>query len=155
MEDGFELRSTAEKGEGIFATKDFKYDDLVMIGRIEKDLKTSHSHSSQIGLNRHVLHGGLISKVNHSCDPNCGIHLNESGGHDFHARKAIKKNDEITFDYAMRNFTVNFFPTNCQCGSKNCRGKITGWNSLTKEKKKEYKGFVAPYLLDIDGEFEI
>ncbi len=57
-------------------------------------------------------------------------------------------NEEITFDYAMRNYGVDYFPDQCMCGSKRCRGKITGWRDLPDEKKKEYGGFVAPYLLE-------
>ncbi len=60
----------------------------------------------------------------------------------------ILQDEEITFDYAMRNYTVNFFP-NCRCGSKECRGKITGWKNLPTEIREKYKGFVAPYLLEL------
>ena len=56
----------------------------------------------KIGLNTYVFHAGYISKVNHSCDPNCGIKVNETGAHDFVARKDIEVGEEITFDYAMR-----------------------------------------------------
>ena len=64
-----------------------------------------------------MLQGGLIAKVNHSCEPNCGIHLNASGAHDFVARQPITAGQEITFDYAMRNYTVEHFAAHCQCGS--------------------------------------
>lgn len=37
------------------------------------------------------------------------------------------------------------------CGSKRCRGRITGWKDLPDEQKKEYEGFVAPYLLELDA----
>ncbi len=61
-------------------------------------------------------------------------------------------NEEITFDYAMRNYGVNYFPKKCMCGSNICRGKITGWKDLPDERKKIYEGFVAPYLLELDAE---
>ena len=147
---GYELRNTKTKGEGIYATQNFKKGELVMIGKIEKELKESHSHSSQIGLNRHVFHGELISKVNHSCNPNCGIHVNATGAHDFCARRHIEDGEEITFDYAMRNYSIEHFPGKCFCGSKNCRGVIDGWKSLNASQKDFYKGFVAPYLLELD-----
>jgi hypothetical protein len=149
--DGFELRASPEKGEGIFATKPFMVDDIVMVGIIEEELSANHSHASQIGENRHVLHAGLISKVNHSCSPNCGIRVNETGAHDFIAMKDISVNEEITFDYAMRNYAIDHFPQQCMCGSKGCRGRITGWKDLPDEKKQEYEGFVAPYLLELDA----
>ncbi|MBE9561690.1 MAG: SET domain-containing protein [Proteobacteria bacterium] len=150
MKDGVELRNSSGKGEGIFAAKLFKVGDIVIVGVIEEILKGNHSHASQIGENEYVLHAGLIIKVNHSCDPNCGIKVNETGAHNFVAMRNININEEITFDYAMRNYDVDYFPKQCMCGSKKCRSKITGWKNLPDETKKEYKGFVAPYLLELD-----
>jgi hypothetical protein len=151
MKDGFELRKSSGKGEGIFATKSFKVGDRVMVGVIKEVLNGNHSHASQVGKNEYVLHAGLITKVNHSCDPNCGIRVNETGAHDFVAIRSISINEEIVFDYAMRNYGVDYFPKECMCGSKRCRGRITGWKDLPDEQKKEYEGFVAPYLLELDA----
>jgi hypothetical protein len=36
------------------------------------------------------------------------------------------------------------------CGVTNCRGKIGGWKDLPIDKKQQYQGFVAPYLLELD-----
>ncbi len=150
MNDGFELRKSFGKGEGIFATKSFKIGDIVMVGRIKEKLTENHSHASQVGEHEYVFHAGLITKTNHSCGPNCGVRANEAGAHDFVAMHDINVNEEITFDYAMRNYIVDYFPKECMCGSKQCRGRVTGWKDLADEKKKEYEGFVALYLLDLD-----
>jgi len=150
MMTGFELRKTSEKGEGVFATQSFKVNDTVMIGVIEKMLQGNHSHASQIGENKYAFHAGLITKVNHSCGPNCGIRVNETGAHDYVAIKDIEVNEEITFDYAMRNYSIDYFPVNCMCGSMRCRGQVIGWQGLSNEQKKAYEGFVAPYLLELD-----
>ncbi len=150
MENGYKLRNTEGRGEGIFATRSFKACETVMVGVIETVLDGNHSHASQIGENKFVLHAGLISKVNHSCNPNCGIKVNETGAHDFVAMKSISDNDEITFDYAMRNYDVDYFPKKCMCGSTNCRERIVGWKDLPEKRKIEYKGFVAPYLPEMD-----
>ncbi len=151
MRDGFELRDSSGKGEGVFATKPFEVGDIVIVGVIKEVLNGNNSHASQIGANEYVLHAGLISKVNHSCAPNCGIRLNETGAHDFVAIKDISVNEEITSDYAMRNYLIDHFPKKCMCGSKRCRGRITGWKDLPDQEKKEYEGFVAPYLLELDA----
>jgi hypothetical protein len=151
MEIGYELRETSEKGEGIYVTQSYKIGDTVMIGVIKEVLPSNHSHASQIDEHTHVLHAGLISKVNHCCEPNCGIHVNETGAHDFVAMRDIGINEEATFDYAMRNYSIDHFPKVCMCGAKKCRGKITGWKDLPNEQKKAYEGFVAPYLLEIDA----
>ncbi len=151
MKTEFELRETSEKEEGVFATKSSKVGDIVMVGVIKEVLNWNNSHASQIGEHEYVLHAGLINMVNHSCDPNCGIRVNETGAHDFVAIRNISINEEIAFDYAMRNYGVDYFPKQCMCGSKRCRGRITGWKDLPDEIKKEYECFVAPYLLELDA----
>jgi uncharacterized protein len=148
--DGYKLQRTGAKGDGVFATRSFQIGETVMVGVVARDLPHNHAHASQVGEKRFVLHSGLVTKVNHSCDPNCGIHLNTSGAHDFVARQPITGGQEITFDYAMRNYSIEHFPTHCQCGALRCRDRITGWKDLPAERKTDYLGFVAPYLIDID-----
>ena len=136
MEDRFELREISGKGMGVFATKSFKVGDIVMIGVIKEVLKGNNSHSSQIGENEYVLHAGLISKVNHSCDPNCGIRVNETGAHDFVAMVEIGVNEETTFDYAMRNYTIDFSRSNVFVALRNVAlGLQAGKIYQTKRKR--------------------
>jgi len=146
MDDGFELRATPGKGEGVFATRSFRTGETVMVGVIDRELDHNDAHASQISADRFVLHGGLIAKVNHSCEPNCGIRLNPSGAHDFVARRPI------TFDYAMRNYSIEYFAAHCLCGSTRCRDRITGWKDLPAPRKADYRGYVAPYLTDLDNQ---
>ena len=149
MGKGYEVRKTKSKGEGIFATKPFVPDETVIVGKIEKYLPKNTSHASQIGKNIFVLHNEDQTKINHSCSSNCGIRVNLSGAHDIVAMKKIEKGKEITLDYAIRNYDVDFFPKICLCGSDQCRGKVTGWKNLSLEKRKEYINYAAPYLLEL------
>ena len=151
MNDGYELQRTDAKGQGVFATRSFQVSETVIIGVIDCEVDHNHSHASQLSQTRFVLHGGLIPKVNHSCEPNCGIHLNASGAHDLVARRHITAGQEITFDYAMRNYSVEHFAAHCRCGSLRCRDRITGWKDLPAKRKADYQGFVAPFLTDIDN----
>lgn len=145
--EGVELRDTPGRGRGVFATARFSAGDIVMVGVIERVLDGNDRHASQIGTNLFVLHAGLIRWVNHSCDPNCGIHVNASGAHDYVAMRDIAVGEEIVFDYAMRNYRVEHFPPRCLCGAHNCRGRITGWADLPEDRKAAYRGFTAPYLM--------
>ena len=52
----------------------------------------------------------------------------------------------------MRNYAIEHFPGGCLCGADNCRGAVTGWKDLPAERKADYEGLVAPYLLEIDRE---
>lgn len=150
MNNGYELQRTDAKGEGVFATRSFRVGETVMVGVIDRELDHNHAHASQVSETRFVQHGGLIAKVNHSCDPNCGIRPNAGGAHDYIARQPIRAGQEITFDYAMRNYSVEHFAAHCRCGSSRCRDRITGWKDLPAARKADYHGCVAPYLTVID-----
>lgn len=45
------------------------------------------------------------------------------------------------------------FPSQCLCGAKDCRGEIGDWQNLPHNKREQYQGFVAPYLLELDTKF--
>ena len=150
--DGYELRTTESRGEGVFATRSFGDGELVMVGIIERRVQENHSHATQVARSEYVLLSGLGPKVNHSCDPNCGIKINASGAPNLVARRFINCGEEITFDYAMRNYSIEHFPSGCRCGSRLCRGSVVGWKDLPDERKQAYEGLVSPYLLEIEHE---
>lgn len=144
-----ELKTAPQKGRGVYATRAFRVGELVMEGRIARYVTSNNSHASQIGKTTYVEFEGLRVMVNHSCSPSCGIQLNEMGGHDLIAMKAIATGDEITYDYAMENYNIDYFPAQCQCQAPNCRGQVTGWKDLSQKVRERYRGFVAPYLLEL------
>lgn len=147
-----EQRDTPGRGHGIFALRSFERGDTLYVGVLDNTPIENHSHASQIGKTRFGFHKGLGSKFNHSCDPNCGISINGSGGHDIVALHHIPAGDEATYDYAMRNYQIEHFPGPCSCGGANCRSAITGWKDLPQLRKDAYAGFVAPYLIEMDEE---
>jgi len=150
QDNNFELKNSEDRGVGVFARCAFSRGEVVMRGVIDKITNVNHEHVSQIGENEFISPIGFMALVNHSCNPNCGIKLNETGAHDYVAMQDIKSGEEITFDYAMQNYDVGHFPSKCLCGAQDCRGKIGGWKDLPIDKKKQYKGFFAPYLLELD-----
>ena len=140
------------KGEGVLATRSFVAGETLMVGFLIGPLTGNNSHATQIGPDLWALHGGLGPKVNHSCDPNCGVRLNDVQAFDFIARHPIDAGQELTFDYAMRNFTIDHFPAMCLCGSVQCRGSVTGWKDLPAARKADYGELVAPYLRMMDDD---
>lgn len=152
-EVGYELRTAGDKGEGIYALKSFKRGDIVMVGRITQTLEKNDHWAFQTGRNTFVRQAGLLYKVNHSCSPNLGFRDNETNAHDFVAFKDIAPGDELVADYAMGCYTTEFVPQ-CMCGNESCRKRITGWEELPVEKKLEYKGFIANYIVEIELEKE-
>ncbi len=83
---------------------------------------------------------------NHSCEPNSGF----KGQMFLVAMRDIKKNEEITFDYAMvvsESIGSDIvFEMECRCGSSNCRKKITENDWKLPEIQKKYNGFFSQYL---------
>lgn len=149
--EGVRLRRAPDgTGDGVLATQPFATGDTVMVGFLIGELTGNDSHATQVGPDRWARHGGLGPKVNHSCDPNCGVRLNEGHAFDFVARRAIAAGGELTFDYAMRNFTIDHFPAICLCGAERCRGSVTGWKDLPAARKADYGELVAPYLRAMD-----
>jgi uncharacterized protein len=151
IEDGVMLRRTDDgTGDGVVSTRAFVTGETVLLGFLIDALCENDSHATQVGATQWARHGGLGPKVNHSCDPNCGVRLNDGQAFDFVARRPIASGEEVTFDYAMRNFTIEHFPTMCLCGAVGCRGSVTGWKDLPVARKAEYGELVAPYLRGMD-----
>jgi hypothetical protein len=77
---------------------------------------------------------------NHSCNANSGLRGEITGV----AMRNIKKDEEITFDYAFIDNEDNIF--DCTCGEPNCRKKITGYDWKIKELQDKYFDYFASYL---------
>ena len=150
QDNNFELKNSDDRGAGVICKKSFKAGQVVMRGAIDEVLSVNTVHTSQSGRNAFVVPVGLMAFVNHCCNPNCGIQVNETGAHDYVAMRDLTAGEEITFDYAMQNFCVAHFPSQCLCGAQDCRGEIGGWQNLPQSKREQYRGFIAPYLLELD-----
>ena len=149
-EPGYELRSTPDKGVGVYATRNYSQNSIVVIGNPIKVAEKNTPWTTQVGINSFILRGGLSSKVNHSCRPNVGYRDNVNGGMDYVAFRDIVCGEEIVTDYAMGNYVIQHMPE-CLCGASRCRKQITGWKDLPEEVKKEYAGFHAQYLAKMDA----
>lgn len=79
--------------------------------------------------------------VNHSCNPNAGL----QGPISLIAMRDIHHDEEICFDYAMSDGSP-YDEFNCQCGSANCRGTVTGNDWMIPELQHVYLGYFSPYL---------
>jgi hypothetical protein len=144
--------AASAKGDGVFSERRFAAGELVLVGASIYSVEQNDSHAVQTGPNEFGYEAGIGTMVNHSCDPNCGVRPTELGVFDLVARREISDDEEITVDYAMRNYVVEYFPQECLCGSAICRGLVTGWRDLPEERRAVYEGSIAPFLLKIDRE---
>ena len=75
----------------------------------------------------------LTRWANHSCDANCEVKI-KRGRIWIFAKRAIKKDEEITYNYGYE-YDMNFEQHPCICGSKKCVGYIIDesyWHKLKK-----------------------
>ena len=81
---------------------------------------------------------------NHSCSPNAGF----KGQIFLVAMRDIETDEEITFDYGMVMNLPEGHPyrIECNCGSLNCRGIVTGNDWKLPELQKRYDGWFQWYL---------
>ena len=84
--------------------------------------------------------------INHSCDGNVGI--DEQG--DFVARRNIRSGEELTYDYGLAESNPKFRMV-CKCGSRNCRGLITGVDWKNEKFRQENLNYMLPRLRNLKG----
>jgi hypothetical protein len=83
---------------------------------------------------------GAMIFSNHSCDPNIGV----QGQIVFVALRPIAPGEELTHDWATTDDDDYSIP--CRCGSKDCRGTITGKDWQNEELQRRYRGMFSWYL---------
>ena len=135
------------KGKGVFALRDFKKGETVIIWHPESIIskeeisslsENEQNHTTYAGNGKYYVVGSPERFVNHSCEPNTYV----KGKKDI-ALKCIKKGEEITTDYSING--VDNWKMKCKCGSKNCRKIIYGdFRKLDFKTRKKLK----PYLED-------
>lgn len=78
---------------------------------------------------------------NHSCDPNSGF----TGQIGLIAMCDIPAGEELCLDYAMCD-SKPYDEFDCQCGAKNCRGRITCNDWQRADLQERYQGYFSQYL---------
>jgi uncharacterized protein len=147
IEDNVYINETEKYGKSIFAKKNFKRGDVVLIvcGPI---VKKPSIYTVPIDYGLYIDPIPPCKYLCHSCNPNCGIKKRNM----VVAMKNIKKGEEINIDYAMiipkYNSKLLKQSIICKCGNENCRGVFGSYVKLSKELKKKYKGFISDYLIN-------
>ncbi len=144
-----EIKIAGAMGRGEFARRRLKKGGLVVCGKPVKGALFRTDYSFQVDKEKHVDLDEPARLINHSCNPNLGIASNEFGGYNFIAMRNIKAGDEITWDYCMSEYESIAIKNRCLCGSKICRGKISGYQALPKKIRKKYNNFIADYIRKI------
>ena len=153
---GFVIRSSKIAGKGAFATRRIKKGERLIeyVGermshsaadaRYDDHADDKH-HTFLFAVNRSTVIdatvGGNDSRyINHSCEPNCESII-EGPRVFIEAIKAIRKGEELTYDYA---YTRDGTETEdeettlyvCRCGARRCRGTILAPLSAAELKRR-------------------
>lgn len=149
-----EIRKDSLNGKGLFAKEKIYKDEIVFIkgGHIltREEIFSSGVINSYFPISDDYFLGatnleeedGIKLYQNHSCNPNCGLR----GEITFIAMRDIDKDEELTTDYGfIDNEDYSFV---CTCGSKDCRGVVTGFDWKNKVLQNKYYSYFAQYLKD-------
>lgn len=158
MNPKLEVRDTGKYGKGVFAKGNIEKNEIlsifggyVMLRSEEVKLSKGISDNAVKISESHVLGAKKISELedasffNHSCNPNAGF----QGQIFLVAMRGIKKDEQITFDYAMvlsKTKGVKFYKVRCLCGEKECRNFITDNDWKISKLQKKYKDYFQFYL---------
>lgn len=138
-------KSNLTNAVGVFCTVDIPANVPIveMTGMVLKEDKLVDPNNLavlQIGNDKFLSPSGEIDdQFNHSCNPNCRLHIIGSRAI-LYSLYVIKKGAELTFDYSTSSTdTHDTWKMNCKCGYIRCRKVISGYQYLSEEMKKEYK----------------
>jgi hypothetical protein len=83
--------------------------------------------------------GGIDDYINHSCDPNCMMHVvgNRAICYSLYT---IPAGAELTYDYSTTaTDSLEKWKMDCHCGSNKCRKVISGFQYLNADLQETYK----------------
>ena len=153
--ENFLIVKNTKNGKGVFANKKFRSGEIIFefhgkfftYEKLPTPYNEVEDHYVQIGKSLYMgPSGGIDDFFNHSCAPNTGLKIN--GKKVFLiAIEDIMSGDEITWDYST-TMDEDDWEMDCECGSKNCRGRIRDFKYLPQDTRKRYLelGIVPEYI---------
>jgi SET domain-containing protein len=158
IDDRLVVGDSGIDGRGLFATDLVPAGTVVMrlggrlissieleflLAAADADSGGSYVDTITVNENAHLVlpPGSRIHFANHSCDPS----LWHIGPYEITARRHLHEGDEVTIDYATHSGADGFVMA-CRCGSKACRGQVTGDDWMLSELQQRYRGHWVPAL---------
>src|SRR5882724_5917397 len=150
-----EVRESKIHGRGLFATADIAKDEVVAVkgGHIVDRETLRREIAPRLGPVEIQIDDDLfIAPVtdeerelsmlysNHSCNANLGMR----GEITFVALRDIRAGEELTHDWATTD--DDDYSVQCNCGSAQCRGTLTGKDWQRPELQERYTGYFSVYL---------
>jgi len=114
----FKKQKSPIHGVGIFSNKKIPCGKIFYIVPLHTIFSFPKKRCARISSNTFVSDEEVLNYVNHSCDPNSKIVIEEKRVA-LCSIKDIKENEEITLDYCQSEEKVNLIE--CKCKAPNCR----------------------------------
>lgn len=128
--------------KALFSKFSYKEGDVIIKFSAKEILPDPTYLTVQLDDHRHILmEPEFIQFANHSCDPNFFIDTERM---EFIALRDIHVGDELLFFYPSTEWKMDR-PFQCQCGSPECIGLVSGAFTLTPEARKKYR--LSKYVL--------
>jgi hypothetical protein len=150
-----EKRESSVHGIGLFARESIRRDEVVAVkgGYILTTeewtaLEPTVGPAAEVYISSDLViaprtaaeYEGSMMHLNHACDPNVGV----EGQIVFVALRDIVAGEELVLDYAMMDDHDDTMT--CICGSRHCRGLITGKDWRRADLQARYRGYFSAYL---------
>jgi hypothetical protein len=149
-----EKRNSPIDGRGLFAKEEIEAGEIVVVKggyiltRAQRDAIGRELGPAEIQITEDLFIGpatrrereGGMMHLNHSCEPNLGI----QGQLVYVTLRKIAAGEELTFDYAMNDDEP--WEMHCRCGSRLCRGTITGRDWQKPELQQKYDGYFSWFI---------
>ena len=149
-----EVRESRIHGRGLFAKAPIAHGEIVAVKggyivskerwtELERELGSAEIQIAEdlfIAPVQKEHREGSMLYSNHSCEPNIGI----QGQIVFVAMRDITTDEELTHDWATTD--DQDYEMKCNCGTRHCRGVVTGKDWMKKELQDKYKGWFCWFL---------
>jgi hypothetical protein len=104
-----------------------------------------------VDVDTHIIPLPPLHLIAHSCEPNCGLLVRRAAEMlELHALRRIDAGEELTVDYAMFEYDIEFLAGPCSCNAPSCRSRITGYKDLPEERRRAYGSYIAEYLREME-----
>jgi hypothetical protein len=144
------VKKTSNQGLGVFALDDINKDEVIAM--FDGDIYDKDFDGWTDEILDHVIQfaplkwrdsKGIARRLNHSCEPNCGI----KDLFKIVAMRDIKKGEELTWDYEMTEKNEFGWRMKCRCGTESCRKSIGNFKNMPEEVRKKYEGYISEWLV--------
>jgi SET domain-containing protein len=149
-----QVRDSPIHGKGLFARQAIAAGEIVAVkgghiltkqqwAALEPQLGSAEIQISEelfIAPTRQEQIDGCMLYTNHCCEPNIAI----QGQIVFIALRDISPGEELTHDWATTDDLD--YSMECQCGSPNCRGTVTGKDWMKKDLQEKYSGCFSWFI---------